>query len=64
MITNKIYRKIKPLSHFIWLILLIIIVSSVTYFYDSNKKQQSKDLKKTFDNIYLHKFIYIDIILR
>ena len=55
MITNKIYRKIKPLSHFIWLILLIIIVSSVTYFYDSNKKQQSKDLKKTFDNIYLQK---------
>ena len=55
MITNKIYRKIKPLSHFIWLILLIIIVSSVTYFYDSNKKQQSKDLKKTFNNIYLQK---------
>jgi len=52
---KKFIRKIKPLSHFIWLIILIIIVSFVTYFYDSNKKEQSKILKKTFNNIYLQK---------
>jgi len=57
MQTKKIYRKIKPLSHFVWLIILIIIVSFVTYFYDNNKKEQSKIFKKTFDNLYLQKSI-------
>ena len=55
MLLNKISRKIKPLSHFIWLVILILIVSFVTYFYDYNKKEQSQILKKTFNNIYLQK---------
>ena len=55
MLLNKISRKIKPLSHFIWLVFLILIVSFVTYFYDYNKKEQSQVLKKTFNNIYLQK---------
>tara|TARA_Y100001960_G_scaffold282851_1_gene317494 strand:- start:2331 stop:3626 length:1296 start_codon:yes stop_codon:yes gene_type:complete len=52
---KKIFNKIKVLSHFIWLVLLIFIVSFVTYFYDNNKKTQSKILKETFNNIYLQK---------
>ncbi len=55
MLINKINKKIKPLSHFVWLIILILIVSFVTYFYDNNKKKQTDILKKTFDNIYLQK---------
>ena len=55
MLLNKISQKIKPLSHFIWLLILILIVSFVTYFYDYNKKEQSQVLKKTFNNIYLQK---------
>ena len=55
MLINKINRKIKPFSHFIWLILLILIVSFVTYFFDNNKKKQSEIFKKTLDNIYLQK---------
>ena len=52
---TKYKRKIKSLSHFIWLILLIIITSFVTYFYESNKSSQYKSLKKTFNNFYLQK---------
>jgi len=52
---KKLSRKIKPLSHFIWLIILILIAGSVTYFYDINKKEQSQVLRKTFNNIYLQK---------
>ena len=52
---KKLSRKIKPLSHFIWLIILILIAGSVTYFYDTNKKEQSQVLRKTFNNIYLQK---------
>ncbi len=55
MYRKKIYQTIKPLSHFIWLALLIIIVSYVTYFYNTYKKEQSKNFKETFDNIYLQK---------
>ena len=55
MLIKKINRKIKPFSHFIWLILLILIVSFVTYFFDNNKKKQSEIFKKTLDNIYLQK---------
>ena len=50
---KKLSRKIKPLSHFMWLIILILIAGSVTYFYDINKKEQSQILRKTFNNIYL-----------
>ena len=51
----KFKKKIKSLSHFIWLILLIIITSFVTYFYETNKVSQYKNLKKTLNNIYLKK---------
>ena len=55
MILKKFNRKIEAFSHFIWLIFLILIVSLVTYFYDSNKKEQSKVFKKSLNNIYLQK---------
>ncbi len=48
-------RKIKSLSHFIWLILLIIITSLVTYFYELNRDSQYKNIKKTLNNIYFQK---------
>ena len=51
----KYKRKIKSLSHFIWLILLIIITSLVTYFYELNKDTQYKNIKKTLNNIYFQK---------
>ena len=54
MIT-KVKKKIKSLSHFIWLILLIIIATFVTYFYDNNKKIQHQNLKKTLNNVFLQK---------
>ena len=52
---SKIKKKTKSLSHFIWLILLITITSLVTYFYDSNKKSQYQNLKKTLNNVYFKK---------
>ena len=52
---TKYKRKIKSLSHFIWLILLIIITSLVTYFYELNKDTQYKNIKKTLKNIYFQK---------
>ena len=51
----KFKRKIKSISHFIWLILLIIITSLVTYFYELNKDTQYKNIKKTLNNIYFQK---------
>ena len=51
----KFKKKIKSLSHFIWLILLIIIATFVTYFYDNNKKIQYQNLKKTLNNVFLQK---------
>ena len=51
----KTKKKIKSLSHFIWLVLLIIITSFVTYFYETNKKSQYESLKKTLDNVYFKK---------
>ena len=56
MIT-KFKKKIKSLTHFIWLILLISIASIVTYFHESNKKSQYNNLKKTLNNIYFQKTI-------
>ena len=52
---TKYKRKIKSLSHFIWLILLIIITSLVTYFYELNRDTQYKNIKKTLNNIYFQK---------
>jgi len=54
-VLTKYKRKIKSLSHFIWLILLIIITSLVTYFYELNKDTQYKNIKKTLKNIYFQK---------
>ena len=51
----KIKRKIKSLSHFIWLILLIIIASFVTYFYELNRDVQYENFKKTLNNIFFQK---------
>tara|TARA_Y100000741_G_scaffold362977_1_gene350181 strand:+ start:98 stop:1393 length:1296 start_codon:yes stop_codon:yes gene_type:complete len=51
----KFKKKIKSLSHIIWLTLLITITSFVTYFYDLNKKSQYEELKKTLHNVYLQK---------
>ena len=51
----KYKRKIKSLSHFIWLILLIIISSLVTYFYELNRDTEYKNIKKTLNNIYFQK---------
>ena len=52
---TKIKKKIKPISHFVWLILLIIIILLVTNFYESSKTSQYKTLKKTLNNIYFQK---------
>ncbi|MDC3053356.1 M23 family metallopeptidase [Candidatus Pelagibacter sp.] len=51
----KTKRKIKSLSHFIWLTLLIIITVLVTYFYELNRDSQYKNIKKTLNNIYFQK---------
>ena len=51
----KFKKKLKSFSHFIWLILLIVIAILVTYFYESNKKSQQEDFKKTLNNIYFKK---------
>ena len=54
---TKIIEKLREYSYFVWLILLIFIAVFVTYFYDSNKKNQTYLLQKSFDNIYLKKSI-------
>ena len=55
LIKNK--KKIKSLSHFLWLILLIITTIFVTLFYENNKKSNYEKLKKTFDNFYFQKVL-------
>ncbi len=54
MIT-RFKKKIKSLTHFIWLILLVVISIIVTNFYESNKESQYKNLKKTLSNFYFQK---------
>ncbi len=54
---NKIYKKIRDYSYFIWLILLISVATITTNFYDSNKKNQTNFLKKSLSNTYLIKSI-------
>ena len=51
----KFKRKIKSLSHFLWLILLIIIIIFVTNLQQTNKNSQYQSLKKTLENVYLQK---------
>jgi len=48
-------KKLKAYSHFIWLVGLVFIVVLVVNFYDQNKKNQIEYLKKSLNNIYLHK---------
>ena len=43
----KFKRKIKSLSHILWLILLITIIILVTNFHQINKNSQYGNLKKT-----------------
>ena len=52
---TKIKKKIKPISNFIWLILLIVIIFLVANFLEANKTLQYKTLKKTLNNIYFQK---------
>jgi murein DD-endopeptidase MepM/ murein hydrolase activator NlpD len=54
---TKILEKLQEYAYFIWLILLVFIAVFVTYFYDSNKKNQIYLLQKSFDNVYLKKSI-------
>ena len=54
---TKIIEKLQEYTYFIWLILLIFIAVFVTYFYDTNKKNQIYFLQKSFDNVYLKKSI-------
>ena len=54
---TKIIEKLQEYAYFIWLIILIFIAVFVTYFYDTNKKNQIYLFQKSFDNIYLKKSI-------
>jgi len=53
----RILEKLQEYAYFIWLILLFFIAVFVTYFYDTNKKNQIYLLQKSFDNVYLKKSI-------
>ena len=52
---TRFKRKIKSLTHFVWLILLIIIVIFVTSFQQTSKNLQYENLKKTLNNVYVQK---------
>ena len=52
---TKFKRKIKSLSHILWLILLIIIIIFVINFQQTNKNSQYGSLKKTLNNVYFQK---------
>ncbi len=54
---NRILEKLQHYNYFIWLVLLVTVAIFVTYFYDTNKKNQIFYLKKSFDNVYLNKSI-------
>ncbi len=57
LMKTKIIEKLQEHAYFIWLIILIFIAVFVTYFYDTNKKNQIYLFQKSFDNIYLKKSI-------
>ena len=57
MMLKKFKRKVKSISHFLWLILLIFICFFATHYYEKNKKYQHATLKKTLNNIYLQKVL-------
>ena len=54
---TKLIEKLQDYAYFIWLILLIFIAVFVTYFYDTNKKNQILYLQKSLQNVYLKKSI-------
>ena len=53
----KILEKIEEYTYFIWFILLVLVAVLVTYFYDTNKKNQILFLQKSMENVYLKKSI-------
>ena len=53
----KILEKIEEYTYFIWFILLVLVAVLVTYFYDTNKKNQILYLQKSLENVYLNKSI-------
>ena len=52
---TKFKRKIKSLSHILWLFLLIIIIIFVINFQKTNKNSQYESLNKTLNNFYFQK---------
>ena len=52
---KKYREKIKSISHFLWLILLITLSIFVTFALENNKNSQYKNIKKTFNNVYIQK---------
>ncbi len=52
---KKLKGKVKSISHFLWLILLIVISIFVTFTYENNKSIQNEYIKKTLNNIYIQK---------
>ena len=57
IVLTKFKKKTRSISHFIWIILLITITSFVTFFYESNRDIQAKNLKKTLSNVYFKKVL-------
>ena len=54
---RKFKRKVKPISHLLWLFLLLAISVLVTNFYENYKNSQYNNLVKTLDNFYFQKTI-------
>ena len=52
---KKFKGRVKSISHFLWLILLISISIFVTFTYENNKNIQNEYIKKTLNNIYIQK---------
>ena len=52
---KKYREKIKSISHLLWLILLIALSIFVTFALENNKNSQYKNIKKTFNNVYIQK---------
>jgi murein DD-endopeptidase MepM/ murein hydrolase activator NlpD len=52
---RKFREKVKSISHFLWLILLITVSIFATFAFENNKKSQYKNIKKTLNNVYIQK---------
>ena len=53
----KKFIKNKEYEYFLWLIFLGFLVFVILNFYNSNQSKQTEILKKSLNNIYLHKSI-------